>query len=166
MTSPDCSPVATPGALTDDAGQLAHFLVARHLERMTDIVAELGDELANTVPSLTGANSAYAIVFHSCGMLEWWTRESILGRPVHRDRAAEFAASGTVASLQARVRQVIEQLDEDLPLIDLDAPLRGTYADYGGTPIAASARGALLHVLEELAQHHGHLEITRDLVQA
>ena len=99
-------------------------------------------------------------------MLEWWTRESILGRPVHRDRAAEFAATGTVASLQARVRQVIEQLAEDLRLIDLDAPLRGPYADYGGTPIAASARGALLHVLEELAQHHGHLEITRDLVQA
>jgi hypothetical protein len=35
-----------------------------------------------------------------------------------------------------------------------------------GTPIGASARGVLLHVLEELAQHHGHLEITRDLVTA
>lgn len=133
---------------------------------MLEIAESLGDERVNVVPDLPGANSAYQLVFHCCGMLEWWTRESILGRPVHRDRAAEFAATGTVASLQARVRQVIEQLDEDLPLIDLDAPLRGTYADYGGTPIAASARGALLHVLEELAQHHGHLEITRDLVQA
>ena len=132
---------------------------------MLEIAESLGDERVNVVPDLPGANSAYQLVFHCCGMLEWWTRESILGRPVHRDRAAEFAATGTVASLQARVRQVIEQLDEDLPLIDLDAPLRGTYADYGGTPIAASARGALLHVLEELAQHHGHLEITRDLVQ-
>ena len=133
---------------------------------MLEIAESLGDERVNVVPELPGANSAYQLVFHCCGMLEWWTRESILGRPVHRDRAAEFAATGTVASLQARVRQVIEQLDEDLPLIDLDAPLRGPYADYGGTPIAASARGALLHVLEELAQHHGHLEITRDLVQA
>src|SRR5436309_7874944 len=131
---------------------------------MLDIVAELGDELANTAPDLPGANTPFQLVFHSCGMLEWWTRESILGRPVQRDRAAEFAASGTVASLQSRVRQVVEQLAEDLRLIDLDAPLRGPYADYGGTPIAASARGALMHVLEELAQHHGHLEITRDLV--
>jgi len=141
------------------------FLIERHLGPMLEIAESLGDERVNVVPELPGANSAYQLVFHCCGMLEWWTRESILGRPVHRDRAAEFAATGTVASLQARVRQVIEQLDEDLPLIDLDAPLRGTYADYGGTPIAASARGALLHVLEELAQHHGHLEITRDLVQ-
>jgi hypothetical protein len=61
-----------------------------------------------------------------------------LGEPVGRDRAAEFTASGTV-----------EQL-------------RGPYADYGATPIAGSARGAMLHVLEELAQHHGHLEIIRD----
>ena len=133
---------------------------------MLEIAESLGDERVNVVPDLPGANSAYQLVFHCCGMLEWWTRESILGRPVQRDRAEEFAASGTVASLQARVRQVIEQLAEDLRLIDLDAPPRGTYADYGGTPIAASARGALLHVLEELAQHHGHLEITRDLVQA
>ena len=113
-----------------------------------------------------GANSAYQLVFHSCGMLEWWTRASILGRRVARDRAGEFAATGTVAELRDRVAQVVSQLAEDLPQIDLDAPLRGPYADYGGTPIAASARGALLHVLEELAQHHGHLEITRDVVVA
>lgn len=142
------------------------FLIERHLGPMLEIAESLGDERVNVVPDLPGANSAYQLVFHCCGMLEWWTRESILGRPVQRDRAAEFAATGTVASLQARVRQVIDQLAEDLPQIDLDAPLRGPYADYGGTAIAASARGALLHVLEELAQHHGHLEITRDVVQA
>jgi hypothetical protein len=83
---------------------------------------------------------------------------------VGRDRAAEFAAAGSVEQLRARVEQVTRQLTDDLPQIDLDAPLRGPVADYAGTPIAASARGALLHVLEELAQHHGHLEITRDLV--
>ena len=131
---------------------------------MLEIAGALGDDRVNVVPDLPGANSAYQLVFHSCGMLEWWTRESILGQPVGRDRAAEFNASGTVAQLQARVAQVVAQLVEDLPRIELDAPLRGPYADYGGTPIAESARGALLHVLEELAQHHGHLEITRDVV--
>jgi hypothetical protein len=142
------------------------FLIERHLAPMLAIAESLGDGRVNVVPDLPGANSAYQLVFHSCGMLEWWTRESILGQPVGRDRAAEFAATGTIASLQARVAEVIEQLAEDLPQIDLDAPLQGPYADYGGTPIAASARGALLHVLEELAQHHGHLEITRDVVMA
>ena len=131
---------------------------------MLEIAESLGDDRVNVVPDLPGGNSAYQLVFHSCGMLEWWTRTSILGQRVGRDRAAEFTATGTIATLRARVAQVVAQLAEDLPLIELDAPLRGPYADYGGTPIAASARGAMLHVLEELAQHHGHLEITRDLV--
>ena len=131
---------------------------------MLEIAEWLGDDRVNILPDLPGGNSAYQLVFHSCGMLEWWTHASILGQRVARDREAEFTSTGTVAQLQARVAQVIAQLAEDLPLIDLDAPLRGPYADYGGTPIAASARGAMLHVLEELAQHHGHLEITRDLV--
>jgi hypothetical protein len=142
------------------------FLIERHLGPMLEIAESLGDDRVNVVPELAGGNSAYQLVFHSCGMLEWWTRESILGRPVGRNRAAEFTATGTVTQLRARVAQVIAQLADDLPLIDLDAPLRGPYADYGGTPIAQSARGALLHVLEELAQHHGHLEITRDVVLA
>jgi hypothetical protein len=140
------------------------FLIERHLAPMLEIAESLGDDRVNVLPDLPGANSAYQLVFHSCGMLEWWTREAILGEPVGRDRAAEFVATGTVEQLRARVRQVIRQLAADLPRIDLDAPLRGPYADYAGTPIAASARGAMLHVLEELAQHHGHLEITRDLV--
>ena len=140
------------------------FLIERHLGPMLDIVADLGDELANIAPPLPGANTPYQLVFHCCGMLEWWTRQAILGEDVGRDRAAEFAASGTIEQLRSRVEQVVFQLEGDLARIDLDAPLRGPYADYGGTPIAESARGAMLHVLEELAQHHGHLEITRDLL--
>ena len=133
---------------------------------MLEIAESLDDARVNVVPDLPGGNSAYQLVFHSCGMLEWWTRASILGQRVQRDRDAEFTSTGTIADLQGRVGQVVAQLAEDLPRIDLDAPLRGPYADYGGTPIAQSARGALLHVLEELAQHHGHLEITRDVVLA
>jgi hypothetical protein len=143
---------------------LAWFIVERHLDRMATIAVELGDELVNVVPDLPGANSAYQIVFHSCGMLEWWTRSAVLGRPVSRDRDAEFAASGTVPALLRRVETVRAQLLRDLPTIDLDGPLQGDPSEhYLGTPIGSTARGVLLHVLEELAQHHGHLEITRDL---
>jgi hypothetical protein len=142
------------------------FLIERHLRPMLDIVAELGDELANTAPALPGANTPFQLVFHSCGMLEWWTRESILGEPVDRDRAAEFTARGSIDELRARVEQVAWQLQDDLSHVDLDAAVHVVHPDYAGTPIATSGRGALLHVLEELAQHHGHLELTRDLLTA
>jgi hypothetical protein len=147
--------------------ELAWFLVDRHLDRMAAIVRELGDDRANVVPDLPGANSAYQIVFHCCGMLEWWTRAAALGRPVHRDRDAEFTASGSVPELLRRIETVRAQFLRDLPSIDLDAPLLGDASDhYVDTPIGRSARGVLLHVLEELAQHHGHLELTRDLARA
>ena len=133
---------------------------------MVSIVEELGDDLANVQPELPGANSAFQIVFHCCGMLEWWTHEAVLGVDVGRDRDAEFTASGSVADLTARVDVVRRQLRDDLASIDLDGPLRGYPSDhYRDTPIGMSARGVLLHVFEELAQHHGHLELTRDAVR-
>ena len=134
---------------------------------MLDIVADLGNGLANTAPGLPGANTPYQLVFHCCGMLEWWTHEVALGQPVGRDRDGEFTATGTVEQLRARVEQVVSRLELDLPAIDLGASPVGRPSDhYVGTPIADTNRGVLLHVLEELAQHHGHLELTRDLLVA
>jgi len=145
----------------------AYFMLEGHFDQMSAEAAELGDELVNVVPDLPGANSAYQIVFHCCGMLEWWTHAAILGLDVERDRDAEFVASGTVAQLTARVDQVRAQFIKDLEHMDLDAPLLGNpSSDYADTPIGQSTRGALMHVFEELAQHHGHLELTRDLVLA
>ncbi len=142
-----------------------YFLVERHLDRMLTIAGELGDDAVNTVPALPGANSAYQIVFHCCGVLEWWTRAAAIGRPVGRDRDAEFVARGTVADLADRVATVKRQLREDLASLDVAAPLRGDPSEhYADTPIGRSVGGVLLHVFEELAQHHGHLDLTRDLV--
>lgn len=165
-TSQRCSTAATPGALTDAVAQLELFLRERHLDRMMRIARDLGDELVNATPPLAGANSAYQIVVHCCSMLEWWTRSVVLGEAVDRDRDAEFVAQGTVAQLADRVQQAGEQLSRDLRAMDLDAPPRGDAADYTGTLIAADARGILFHVFEELAQHHGQLELTRDMVMS
>ncbi|HET6815927.1 MAG TPA: DUF664 domain-containing protein [Mycobacteriales bacterium] len=143
------------------------FLVDRHLDQMLTIASALGDDRVNALPTLPGANSAYQIVFHCCGMLEWWTREVVLGIDVGRDRDSEFTSTGTVPQLTTRVDAVRRQLKADLADIDLDGELRGEPSgQYVGTPIGRSPRGVLLHVLEELAQHHGHLELTRDLLSS
>jgi hypothetical protein len=142
-----------------------YFLLERHFDEMSAAAAGLGDALVNVVPDLPGANSAYQIVFHCCGMLEWWSRAAILGLDVERDRDAELVASGTVAQLTARVEQVRARFVADLRTIDPSAPLRGDpSAGYHDTPIGQSVAGALMHIFEELAQHHGHLDLTRDLV--
>jgi len=143
------------------------FLLERHFDQLTAIAADMGAGEVNVVPDLPGANSAFQIVFHCCGMLEWWTRSAILGLPVDRDRDAEFVAAGSLDELLSRAAAVRAQFVTDLAAMDPSAPLRGDPSEeYVGTPLGDSTLGVLLHVLEELAQHHGHLEITRDLVAA
>ncbi|WP_407697099.1 DinB family protein [Streptoalloteichus hindustanus] len=90
---------------------------------MTRIVTELGDELANRRPALDGANSAYALLTHCLGVMEHWVGHLVAGRVVHRDRAAEFTASGPVADLVARVAAAKRRLRADLVNLDPGAPL-------------------------------------------
>lgn len=142
------------------------YFADRALDGMADILAALGDDRANRAPDLPSANSAYAIVNHCLGVLEYWAGHLVAGRTVHRDREAEFRASGPVNGLLDRVARAKHQLRADVAAADPAAPLRheprpGHYLAGQGL----TQGGALLHVYEELAQHHGQLEITRDLVR-
>ncbi|MGH3328778.1 MAG: DUF664 domain-containing protein [Streptomycetales bacterium] len=147
-------------------------LVDRALDGMVKIVTDLGDERANRRPPLPGANSPYAILTHCLGVMDYWAGQLVAGRPVERDRDAEFAAAGPVAGLSDRVTAARRRLRDDLrqggpDALLCDEPLTDAPpARYAGTPISLRRGAALLHVFEELAQHHGQLEITRDLLLA
>jgi uncharacterized protein DUF664 len=137
------------------------------LDGMSTILRTLGDERANQCPDLPGANSPYAIVTHCLGVMNHWAGGLVAGREVIRDRAAEFTASGPVEELVSRVDAAKLRLHEDVALADATAPLRREPAPaYRDTASGLTQGGALQHVYEELAQHRGHLEITRDLLMA
>lgn len=142
------------------------WFAGRALDGMAAILVELGDERANRRPPLPGANTPYAIVTHCLGVLEFWAGSLVAGRVVHRDRDAEFTASGPVRELIERVAVAREQLRADLKAAEPAAPLRAPApAKYADTPAGRSQGGALQHVYEELAQHHGQLELTRDILR-
>jgi hypothetical protein len=137
------------------------------LDQMTAILVGLGDELASTRPDLLGANSPYAIVTHCCGVLEWWGGEMVAGRAVQRDRAAEFVATGAVSDLRDRVQAAKSRLRADLAGVEWDAPPRGAVdPDDADLPLGQTQSGVLLHIYEELSQHLGQLELTRDVLRA
>jgi uncharacterized damage-inducible protein DinB len=133
------------------------------LVAMRDMVTALGDGLANRRPDVPGANSPFAILTHCLGMTAYWASTVNLGEEVPRDRAAEFTATGRVADLSA---------DTDR----LRAAFAGWVARTEATAAPASppedgdimlTQGeVLLHVYEELAQHRGQMEITRDVLLA
>jgi hypothetical protein len=134
---------------------------------MVAILRELGDDAANRRPALPGANAPYAIVTHVLGVLEFWGGRMIAGRAIERDRDAEFVATGEVAELIARVAEARARFADDLSSLDSAAPPHGELAEEDAdTPMARSQGGVLWHIYEELAQHLGQLELTRDLLRS
>jgi Protein of unknown function (DUF664) len=164
-----------PGLPTDDRGPAPVTVAANDylwfvdlaLDGMAAIVDELGDDLANRRPPFRDSNSAYAILTHCLGVLEYWGGATVAERPVQRDRAAEFTASGEVAGLLRRTDLARRRLREDIVGLDpADRPANVHVDPEDPVPYTGTKGAVLLHVLEELFQHLGQMEVTRDTLVA
>jgi Protein of unknown function (DUF664) len=164
-----------PGSPTDGEGAapvavpVSDYLwfVDRALGEMSAIVEELGDDLANRRPPFRDANSAYVILTHCLGVVEFWGGATVAERPVQRDRVAEFAARGDVAGLLRRTEHARRRLREDLVGLDAAAPPVSVRHDpHDFRPYYESKGAVLVHLLRELFQHLGQMEITRDALVA
>lgn len=138
---------------------------------MADILTVLGDDLANRRPDLPGANSCYALVNHCIGVVDYWAGSFIAGQQIPRDRAAEFTASGPVCELLERLAALQQRFPAWVDIAVTDGIRDRSVVDgvRSGTTRAAVLATAtpewtLLHILHDLAQHVGHMEITRDLL--
>lgn len=96
------------------------------------------------------------------GLTRRWASTVNRGIEVPRDRDAEFRACGSVAELIAEaVRQREAFIDDVTSTGWMAAPPPDPPAFH-----LVDCRAVLVHVIEELAQHLGQLEITRDLLMA
>ncbi|MCZ2811956.1 DUF664 domain-containing protein [Modestobacter sp. VKM Ac-2979] len=140
------------------------YFAERALTGMRRIVLELGDDAANR-RAHEGANTPYALLCHCLAVVETWAGGFVHGRTVDRDRDAEFEASGEVGALADRAGPVMEQFRRDVATaqphdrLAVEPP-----ADFLGPGRSLTQGAALQHVFEELAQHHGQMEILRDLL--
>jgi hypothetical protein len=162
-----------PGSPTEGGGSVALgpadylWFVDRALDALVDIVVDLGDDLANRRPDLPGANSAYVILTHCLGVMEFWGGGTVAEREFSRDRSAEFVASGGVEELAERARAARRRLGQDIAGHDSMAPQAYVHPDPEDPVPYDVVKGAVLvHILEELYQHLGQLELTRDLLVA
>lgn len=140
--------------------------VERALDEMAGIVTSLGDGLANQRPDLPGANSPYVILRHCLGVIDFWGGQVVAGRIVDRDRDGEFRAGGPVAGLIEAAGEAKVRFRANAAAAEPGAPVRGNHqSKVPGELELVSQGSALLHVLEEVTQHLGQLEITRDLLR-
>ncbi len=144
------------------------ILVDDAFDQMLSKAESLGTRVS-FVPPLPGANSVYAIVTHCVGVCRWWIEHAILGRPTDRDRASEFTAVGTVEELRELVAGLRTSLADLLRAVEqTPVPLA-----VGAAESSAEWRrwswsvGAIMaHIIEELFQHAGHVDITSDLINS
>jgi hypothetical protein len=135
------------------------------LDGYAAIVRQLGDDLVNTrLDDVPATNTAAALVTHACGVMAHWGSTVNRGVVVPRDRDAEFTATGTVEELLALLDAGRARLHDDVRAASpREAPVNppARKDDLEGY---ATQGDVLLHVYEELAQHLGQLEVTRDVV--
>lgn len=143
-----------------------HPIFAAYLERLAALHADieqalegLSTEALNWAPA-PDANSIAVLVTHVAGSERFWIGEKAGGLPANRDRASEFRAdSDSAATLRALLDGSLAQAREVLATLDPEALARGAGARWDGMSIDVA--WALLHELEHVALHVGHIQITR-----
>ena len=103
-----------------------------------------------------------ALVLHCCATREFWLRHVALGRATSRDRAAEFERRSTPIECHTAVSRALTQAEHDLQRLQAGAgvPHDARFRLHGG----GSDDDVLLHVIEELFQHLGQMEVTKDVL--
>jgi hypothetical protein len=131
---------------------------------MVQIVEELGDGRINLRPhNLPNTNSPFVILTHCVGLTRYWLGAVLAGRQVQRDREAEFRAQGTVAEIRQTVRELQQQIQDDIKHVRGDQ--LSAFPEVVRPQMQTWTQGHfLLQCYKELAQHHGHLELTRDVL--
>jgi Protein of unknown function (DUF664) len=140
----------------------AELYLRQAFTEMLDVAGRLGDENVNERPLGPATNAVAALIIHCCGVTEFWIGHVALGRPSQRDRETEFSSTASVAELRAKVDATLAQVGEDLAAIDdgrTQPDRTGRQFLEGGDE---SDGAVVLHVLEELYQHLGHMEIAAD----
>jgi hypothetical protein len=134
------------------------------LDGMVQIVEELGDARVNQRPNnMPNTNSPCAILTHCVGLTNYFIGTALGGRQVPRDRDAEFRAQSTVAELRQAVRELQSHIQNDLKQVRGDQPC--AFPDAVRPPHRTWPQGRfVLQCYKELAQHHGHMELTRDVM--
>lgn len=153
------------------AGQAAR--IAHLLDRLGHGVLEelqgLPDEALNRALPLPETNTLYALAAHTLGAGEFWSLAVAGARPLERDRPAEFRAVGTLADLMPRYERWLADLHATLDALPDEALAQPVapqqqFRPFGDEPMTLG--DCLLHAVDHTALHLGHIQLTRQLLQA
>lgn len=178
MANPDTMPPAAPAARPvnhePEARMLLDFLQVQRdavLKTVTGLAEE--DWQRPVVPS---GWTVAGMLAHVASVEYHWIHQVVAGAvegpadggedPEPYDPFAAFTCEYPSAEIIAEYRDICRRSDEILAEIPLSAAPRrpDAHEDAGYAAQAVNVRFVVLHVIEELAVHSGHLEIARELL--
>lgn len=141
-----------------------------YLERLDYLRNEFKKEIRDMSPEELAwqpldadTNSAYVLATHVAGTEAYHIHQLVGGIDVNRNREAEFATGGTdpshLESILNETGDTTREVLSNATTADLDETF-----DYRGQSV--TRRWAVLHTLEHIGQHLGHLTLTRQLYRA
>lgn len=142
----------------DERTALLHFLAANRLAalQIVDGLSE-ADARRSVVPS---GWTPLDLVVHLGGVERHWFLLVLAGD--RNDPPAWPGEVSTLADAVASYRAECERSDQILAGFGLDDPLTVQPAELVGE--VTTVRGVILHVIEEIARHAGHLDLARELL--
>jgi len=147
------------------APSTAEIYVRHALAQMLEVAERVGDEKVNERPFGPDTNAVAALIIHCCEVSEFWLGHVALGRPSRRNRDSEFSRTATVRELHQFVDDALVTTVADIRSLEA-----GKGQDEGGRQFLEGGDGSdaavVVHVLEELFQHLGHMEIAADSFRA
>jgi hypothetical protein len=145
--------------------QLYHERIVETVGRIFAALDGLSDEELSWKPPAPGTNSLSVLATHMMGTLQESVVHLLGGRPLDRDREAEFAAAGAGgAELHARWERRKAELAAVFATLAPEALEREYTRPRSGA--VWTGRRLLLHMAIHAGEHAGHAELTRDLLRA
>lgn len=147
-----------PAPDADERSALLHFLAANR-GAASEVLDGLGEEDAHRsiVPS---GWTPFSLAVHLSGVERHWFAFTLGGDPHHTP--VHPAEPTTLAEAVELYRAECRRSDRILAAFSLDDPITLQPDELVGE--VTTVRGVLLHVIEEVARHAGHLDIARELL--
>ena len=149
--------------VSDPTLEAARSIVDQSLDAMRAAIDGASAEALNRRPAGDDSNPIAVLAVHALSSTRWWL-STALGQPVpERDRPSEFLT--TVASADELLGLFDPIAADCRALLSTDVAFDpGAIRDDPRDGNRVTAAWALIHAVEHLREHVGHVELTRQLL--
>jgi hypothetical protein len=147
-----------PGEEPQNEADLYRYHLRRLITWYLEALDPLPTEAFTWRPPTPETNSLAAICSHAISSAEWWVLSCVGNGPIERDRDAEFAVESSWAAMRPRFETFLRSAEELLAGMSSEELAQTSHHPAGDR----MRRRCLLHTVEHLGLHLGHIESTID----